>query len=58
VRQHIADNLTLAHQLGIDGTPALVIGDNLIQGAVDSSDLQQAVAAAKKADVAGQSQLK
>ncbi len=58
VKQHIADNLTLAHQLGIDGTPALVIGDDLIQGAVDSSDLQQAVAAAKKADEAGQAQLK
>jgi protein-disulfide isomerase len=58
VKQHIADNLNLAHQLGIDGTPAMVIGDTLIQGAIDSSDLQQAVVAAKKAGVAGQSQPK
>jgi protein-disulfide isomerase len=58
VKQRIADNLSLAHQLGIDGTPAMVIGDNLIQGAVDSSDLQQAVAAAKNADMVGQSQPK
>jgi protein-disulfide isomerase len=58
VKQHIADDLSLAHQLGIDGTPAMVIGDTLIQGAVDSSDLQQAVVEAKKAGVAGQSQPK
>ncbi len=56
VKQRIADNLSLAHQLGIDGTPAMVIGDTMIQGAVDSSDLRQAVAEAKKAVVAGQSQ--
>lgn len=58
VKQRIADNLILAHQLGIDGTPAMVIGDSLIQGAVDLSDMQRAVAAAKKAVVAGQSEPK
>ncbi len=58
VKQRIADNLSLARQLGIDGTPAMVIGDTMLQGAVDSSQLQQAVAEAEKADVAGQSQPK
>jgi len=58
VKQRIADNLNLARELGIDGTPAMVIGDTMIQGAVDSSHLQRAVAGAKKANVAGQSQTK
>jgi protein-disulfide isomerase len=58
VKQLIADNLSLARQLGIDGTPAMVIGDSLIQGAVDPSDLQRAVAAAKNAVEAGQSEPK
>lgn len=58
VKQRIADNLALARQLGVDGTPAMVIGDTLIQGAVGSSDLQRAVAGAKKAVVARQSQPK
>jgi protein-disulfide isomerase len=48
VRQQIADNLKLAHELGIDGTPAMVVGDTLIQGAVDPSDLRQAVEQAEK----------
>lgn len=56
VKQRIADNLGLARQLGIDGTPAMVIGDTMIQGAVDPSHLQRVVAEAEKADVAGQSQ--
>jgi protein-disulfide isomerase len=58
VKQQIADNLNLARQLGIDGTPAMVIGDTMIQGAVDSSHLQRAVAGAEKADAAGRSQSK
>ena len=49
VQQQIADNIKLAHALGIDGTPAMVVGDTLIQGAVDPADLQQAVAHAQKA---------
>ncbi len=40
-------NLTLAHELGIEGTPALVIGGNLIPGAIDLADLQTAVAEAR-----------
>jgi len=58
VKLRIAKNLNLARELGIDGTPAMVIGDTMIQGAVDSSQLQRAVAGAEKANVAGQSQIK
>jgi len=58
VKLRIANNLNLARELGIDGTPAMVIGDTMIQGAVDSAHLQRAVADAEKANVAGQSQTK
>ena len=48
--QHQLDqNLKLAHSLGIDGTPALVIGENLIPGAIELSELQKAVAEARAA---------
>ena len=58
VKLRIAKNLNLARELGIDGTPAMVIGNTMIQGAVDSAHLQRAVADAEKANVAGQSQTK
>lgn len=41
-------NLKLAHQLGIQGTPALVVGGDLIPGAVDLTELQKIVADARK----------
>jgi protein-disulfide isomerase len=47
VAARLQANLTLAHELGIEGTPALVIGGNLIPGAIDLADLQSAVAAAR-----------
>jgi protein-disulfide isomerase len=49
VQQRIDANLKLAHQLEIDGTPALVIGDTLIPGAVDLPELSKAVAEARHA---------
>ncbi|HEX4367292.1 MAG TPA: DsbA family protein [Rhodopila sp.] len=48
VQARIDANLKLAHELGIEGTPALVIGDNLVPGAVDLPDLEKAVAEARK----------
>ena len=42
-------NLALAHALGIDGTPALIIGDTLIPGAVELADLEKAVGEARAA---------
>lgn len=48
VQRQIAENLKVAHQLGIDGTPTMVVGHALIQGAVDPADLQQAIVQAQK----------
>lgn len=48
IQSRIDANLKLAHALGIQGTPALVIGNDLIPGAVDLQELQKAVAAARK----------
>jgi len=44
VQARIDTNLKLARSLGIQGTPALVIGDALIPGAVEMADLRKAVA--------------
>ena len=48
VQAQIDANLKLAHALGIQGTPALVIGKDLVPGAVDLSDLEKAVAEARR----------
>jgi protein-disulfide isomerase len=50
IEPRLRDNLALAQELGIDGTPAFVIGKRLIAGAVDLSDLQGAVAEARAGD--------
>lgn len=47
ITRRIEGHLGLARALGIQGTPALVIGDALIPGAVDIAQLQAAVAAAR-----------
>jgi protein-disulfide isomerase len=49
VQAQIDANLRLAHQLNIQGTPAMVIGDEMLPGAVDATDLKQAVAEARMA---------
>jgi protein-disulfide isomerase len=48
IQARIDANLKLAHDLGIQGTPALIIGNDLIPGAVDLPDLQKAVAEARR----------
>lgn len=48
IKQRIKANLELAQALGIEGTPALVIGNTLIPGAVGFSELQKDVAAARQ----------
>ncbi len=40
-------NLALAKQIGIEGTPAFIVGEQLIPGAADIHDLRQAVASAR-----------
>ena len=48
IQARIDANLKLAQALGIQGTPALVIGNDLIPGAIDLQELQKAVADARK----------
>lgn len=47
IAARIQANLALAQQLGIQGTPALVVGDTLVPGAVDLPALQALVARAR-----------
>ena len=48
IQQRLDANIALARKLGVEGTPALVIGDIMVPGAVELAELQQAVAAARK----------
>lgn len=47
IAARIDANLKLAHSLNIEGTPALVIGGEVIPGAVDLAELQGAVTRAR-----------
>jgi protein-disulfide isomerase len=38
----------LAHDLGIQGTPALIIGNDVVPGAVELPELQRLVAEARR----------
>ncbi|HEX3404522.1 MAG TPA: DsbA family protein [Acetobacteraceae bacterium] len=49
IATRIKANLVLAHAIGIEGTPALVIGGEMIPGAVDTAELTKAVATARGA---------
>ena len=49
IQARIDANLKLAHSVGIEGTPALVIGGELIPGAVDLPELRKAVTTARGA---------
>jgi protein-disulfide isomerase len=46
ITDHLAENHTLARDLGVDGTPAFVVGDTVISGA-RLDDLQAAITAAR-----------
>jgi protein-disulfide isomerase len=48
VQARIDTNVKLARDLGIQGTPALVIGSDLVPGAVDLQELQKMVAEARR----------
>ncbi|MDA8252822.1 MAG: DsbA family protein [Rhodospirillales bacterium] len=52
IAARIQTNLDLAHKLGVDGTPAFVIGNELLPGAMELADLQDAVKAARAATAA------
>lgn len=48
IQNRIDANLKMAHALHIDGTPTYIIGNQVLSGAVELADLQNAVAAARK----------
>lgn len=48
IKDHLDRNHKLAEQLGIRGTPAFVIGDEIIPGAIGAEEFQQRVAAARE----------
>lgn len=48
VRTELAGNLEMARQLGINGTPSWVVGDQLLTGAVGKDALGKAIAEARK----------
>jgi protein-disulfide isomerase len=48
VQQRIDANLKLAHVLGVQGTPALVVGGDLVPGALELTELQKVVAEVRK----------
>jgi len=48
VDEELKRNLEVARQLGVNGTPAWVIGDRIISGAVPAADLQAVIDAARK----------
>ncbi len=47
VEDHLKETMRLSRELGIDGTPAFVIGDELVPGAVSLDQLQALVAKAR-----------
>ncbi len=47
IAQRLEANVALAHRLGIDGTPAYVVGGLLFPGAQGLADLRAAIAAAR-----------
>jgi protein-disulfide isomerase len=48
LRKQIDANLHLARELHVQGTPVFFIGDQVIPGAVDQSELESAVLEARK----------
>jgi protein-disulfide isomerase len=49
IRTQLEANLAMAHSLSIQGTPALIVGNQLVPGAVDAEELKKLVAEARKA---------
>ena len=50
IQKRIDANIQLARELGIDGTPAMVIGKQLVPGEVTVAEMEGYIAAARKAD--------
>ncbi len=48
IRRQLDANLALARQLGIEGTPAFILGEQLVPGALDLAGLERMVVAARQ----------
>jgi protein-disulfide isomerase len=48
VKQAIQDNVVLGDKLGLSGTPAFVVGDEVISGAVGIEPLRKTVAGVRQ----------
>jgi protein-disulfide isomerase len=49
IQKQIDANLRLAQRLNIQGTPAMVVGNDVLAGAVDTAELKAAVTQARSA---------
>lgn len=47
IKARLTANLDLAKQIGIEGTPAIIVGTRMFAGATELADLQAAIAAAR-----------
>jgi protein-disulfide isomerase len=47
IQRQIDANLHLAQRLNIQGTPAMIVGEDMLPGAVDAAELKRAVADAR-----------
>lgn len=50
IKARLDANIALAQQIGLQGTPALIVGKKVYAGLIELGDLQQAVAAARTAN--------
>ncbi len=48
IKSRLETNIALAQQIGVQGTPALIIGHRMLAGAAELAELQQAVADARQ----------
>jgi protein-disulfide isomerase len=47
IRQRLDANLALAREIGIEGTPAFIVGDRLVPGALDLAALERLIGEAR-----------
>ena len=48
IQARLDENIKVAHQLGIQGTPAYIVGDQMLPGAVSVAELQTAIGGTRK----------
>ena len=48
IQARLDENIQIAHRLGIQGTPAYIIGDQMLPGAVTVAELQTAIGSIRK----------